>query len=189
MASRLSWEGWAGVGAIIGGLALLISFLAWQLPKSPPQSTVAPPSTSPTLGSYTSPTAQATTGVPTSHSTSSSSHSSQTTTETPRLDPLSLPEGMLGTWRGIVQQSSSKYPMTLTLSGGTAGDIVGRSEYPTLPCTGNLRLLSGGDDVVLQEEVSGSCITGEVHLELIDRNTILYKWGKSGPTTATLVRS
>jgi len=94
---------------------------------------------------------------------------------------------MVGTWKGIVEQGSSKYPVTLTLTGGAAGEIVGHIEYSTLPCKGDLTLLSGGSDVRLDEDVSGSCYGTEIQLEIVDGTTMAYTAGSY--ITATLIPS
>ena len=54
-----------------------------------------------------------------------------------------LPDSYLGTWAGIGIQTSpeSEWPVVLTFTGGSAGEVVGTSAYETLGCEGELFLI------------------------------------------------
>ena len=143
--------GWAGaaIGLVGVGLSVYFGIQAHEDSKPDPPAGSGPPT-----GTPTAPARPAT---------------PDTRAET---DPLALPAGMAGTWKGIISQPSGvpdKYAMTLTLVRAVAGQGVGRSAYPTLQCTGNLTLETGGDDVRIQEDVSqSSCVDDELRLTLLD---------------------
>ena len=88
---------------------------------------------------------------------------------------------MTGTWQGVVSQpnsSSDLYPTTTVLRTGRIGEVVGTSDYPTLGCSGNLRLIVGGPQARVREEITAetsvSCIDGDIHLSLASDGTLSW---------------
>lgn len=191
--SRLGWAGWAGISSIIAAAALVVSILAWQIPNSRmPSSSTPPPVVSSGPPNVVAPSSEQ--YPPTSSVDALPSTLRPGRSATPlsgsndNLNPLELPQSMVGSWRGIVTEGSKKYPTEVVLEGGAAGSVVGRSEYLTLDCLGELTLLSGGYDVILREQ--NNCLDVELHLELLDATTMSYAAyrGSSTIAEATLTR-
>ncbi|MBL7519546.1 hypothetical protein I6A84_15915, partial [Frankia sp. CNm7] len=101
-----------------------------------------------------------------------------------------LPSGMVGTWSGTLTQSATadraeeKYNVTLTLRGGEVGDVVGTSNYPTIPCGGDLVLEQTGTRVQVTEQITTgteNCADEvTVFLELESTGTLLYHFDDAG---------
>lgn len=161
--------GWAGAAIGLVGVGLSVYFGMQAHDDSEPD---PPTGTGRPTGTPTTPATSATRAGP---------------------DPLALPPGMAGTWKGIVSQPDGdpdKYAMTLTLVKATAGQGVGRSAYPTLRCTGNLTLATGGDDVRILEDVSQStCADDELRLTLLDdHNLSVVMWYRNTEIAAGTLR-
>ncbi len=98
-------------------------------------------------------------------------------------DPLAMPRGFVGRWRGPATQSgSSDYGVDLTLKAGEVGDAVGRIRYPGLECGGTLTLQSiNRSRVTLREEITVdpryTCVrTGVVTLARSAAGRLAYRW-------------
>jgi hypothetical protein len=110
---------------------------------------------------------------------------------TPAQGPDALPSAMVGTWTGTVNQSDpaadyqASYVVTLVLRGGVTGNVVGTSDYPTVPCTGDLLLNRGGSDVQVTEHiVSGTqCSDTMLSLSLDAGGNLRYHFDDSGDGT------
>ncbi len=88
-----------------------------------------------------------------------------------------VPNGYHGTWRGASTTAGGSWTISLALSGGARGGIVGTIAYPSLQCGGKLSLtqISSGSIRLLQDIVYGNCIDGlTVTLSLINDTTIHY---------------
>ncbi|GAB2807522.1 hypothetical protein GCM10022221_00970 [Actinocorallia aurea] len=73
----------------------------------------------------------------------------------------SVPEAMIGTWTGVVDQTGAKantYTVTVTLFHGGHSEVVGRTSY-SLPCEGELVLegVSGQSATFGETILSGGC--------------------------------
>lgn len=96
-----------------------------------------------------------------------------------------------GRWSGVVQEDVI-YPMGLTVTGGVL-----RTEYPTLPCTGELELVSvDGSTVVYMEKVieGGDVCLDDISVTLALQSdgrleARLYLQGGKAVGTALLTRA
>jgi serine/threonine protein kinase len=90
-----------------------------------------------------------------------------------------------GTWRGQIYQqdsSDSPYPAVFTITSGKRGDIVGKSVYPTLECSGDLELITASSTALtVREKITKGamkCIT--VTITLTRRSTGALAYSYSG---------
>jgi len=111
---------------------------------------------------------------------------------TPTTGADQLPAALIGTWSGVVTQNNpstnfhTSYAVTLVLHGGTVGNVVGTSSYPSIPCTGDLLLDRGGSEVMVTEHiVSGthSCSDTPLSLKLDGSGNLVYHFADSGDGT------
>ncbi|WP_131804105.1 hypothetical protein [Pseudofrankia sp. BMG5.36] len=99
-----------------------------------------------------------------------------------------LPAVMRGTWSGtVVQQytrdNSSNYSVTITLTGGTVGSVVGTSSYPTSPCSGDLQLRAVGTTVEVFEHITigaSKCFDTTLFLTLNGNDGLTYHFDDVG---------
>lgn len=118
------------------------------------------------------------------------------TPQSPKPHPLTL---FTGEWTGdIVQFSpSTRYNATLVIAIPTAGQIVGTSSYPSLECSGNLRLVGVSDKVLRVEELitegkavpfgTKGCVNGFIILELLPDGRLFYRFtDKNNSNAASL---
>jgi len=78
---------------------------------------------------------------------------------------VGVPPQFAGTWRGTaIQPSSKQYPTFSLIVTLVRGSMTGTTGYPTLQCTGTLRLLSNANGVMhLRERITaGGCTDGGV---------------------------
>ncbi|ONH25090.1 hypothetical protein BL253_28265 [Pseudofrankia asymbiotica] len=109
-----------------------------------------------------------------------------------------LPAGMRGTWSGTVvqrstQSNSTSYAVTITLTGGATGSVVGTSSYPTSPCSGDLTLNVVGTTVEVFEHITAGmthCFDTTLFLTLGGNDSLTYHFDDVGYGTgdATLTR-
>jgi hypothetical protein len=107
-----------------------------------------------------------------------------------------FPDGLTGIWNGTVTQTSpatqsgpaagpsTTFTVTLVLRGGTVGNVVGTSRYPTIPCSGELVLLgSGGSDVQVTEHIltgTDGCVDTTLSLRLDGAGRLIYHFDDVG---------
>jgi hypothetical protein len=125
--------------------------------------------------------------------TSSPSTGSPTSTSagsTPRSSPPSsaasaaLPEALVGSWEGTVDQESSQttYTVEITLSDRPdAAGRIGTVSYPTLECSGYYTLDEVEDDgVTVVEHITegtGNCLDDvEITLAVVDADHVTYSF-------------
>ncbi|MBT0773217.1 hypothetical protein KIH74_30010 [Kineosporia sp. J2-2] len=156
---------WERIGAVAGVVGVVIALVAILVSHSDASS-----------GDTTGTQQPAVQGQNPVQDEDTSPGTERTTSGQDLLDALDLPRAYVGTWRGMVKQGDQKYLAVLRLTAGSAGESVGGSEYPTLECTGELQLISGGDDVVVKEDVdSTGCVDVEIRLALRDDGTLDYR--------------
>lgn len=89
---------------------------------------------------------------------------------------------ILGTWEGLGVQGSDTWPLSVTITGGSPGTVVGTSTYPTLNCGGNLVLVSSAPGhLTLTEQLtyngSRMCADqGTITLDLQSDGTLAFTW-------------
>jgi hypothetical protein len=109
----------------------------------------------------------------------------------PAAGPDQLPAELRGTWTGDVAQKdpahefNTTYPVTLVLRGGSIGQVVGTSNYPTIPCSGDLLLNQGGSAVQVTEHIVGgtNCSDTTVSLTLNGNGELVYHFDDVGDGT------
>lgn len=85
----------------------------------------------------------------------------------PQAGPSSVPSGFIGLWQGSVRQPDyGDYSAVVTIDGGALGSVVGKVEWPMMPCTGTFTLRAVTDkQITVSVKVSGShCIDGTIVL-------------------------
>jgi hypothetical protein len=96
----------------------------------------------------------------------------------PPADPV-LPQAYRGRWRGTdTSDPSLTTTLSLSLSKGEVGKVVGRSSYTgAITWSGTLKLIEvGADAVVLQEELEPPSVgTATIVLSATSRNTMVYE--------------
>lgn len=110
---------------------------------------------------------------------------------TPDSDPGQFPTALIGTWTGSVHQQDpahdydATYDVALVLRGGTTGQVVGTSSYPTIPCTGDLVMTQGGASVQVTERiVAGTqCTDTTLSLSLDGSGNLVYHFDDVGDGT------
>ncbi|OHV32080.1 hypothetical protein BCD49_30925 [Pseudofrankia sp. EUN1h] len=110
--------------------------------------------------------------------------------------PNQLPAAMRGTWSGSVRQQGTntvQYNVTITLTGGAVGSVVGTSSYPTVPCSGDLLLSATGTTVQVSEHITigqSDCFDTTLFLALDGSGNLTYHFDDVGYGTgdATLTR-
>lgn len=124
---------------------------------------------------------------------------SSATGDAPQASGAALEEPFVGTtWTGTGYQESpaNTWPVTITLTGGNEGEVVGTIDYPTLGCGGEIILteVNTEDDFGsfwAQEHITygqDNCIDGGRFLFHLSEGAFLlnFEWtSPSGPTTAT----
>jgi serine/threonine protein kinase len=100
-----------------------------------------------------------------------------------------------GTWRGqIFQEDSIKspYPTVFTITSGKRGDIVGKSVYPTLECSGDLELITvSSTALTVREKITKgtlNCITVTITLTRRGNGALAYSY-RGGVGHGTLSKS
>jgi serine/threonine protein kinase len=117
----------------------------------------------------------------------SSGRSSPKTTGKSRVDT-----SFLGTWRGSIDQQGdpkSPYPAVLSMKSGRVNDIVGRSSYPTLHCSGQLTLLTASKDrLTVRENITEgtNCVTATLTLVHRSNGSLDYSFSSPVPGHGTL---
>ncbi|ADP83558.1 hypothetical protein [Pseudofrankia inefficax] len=109
----------------------------------------------------------------------------------PAAGPDELPAELRGTWTGNVTQKdpahefNTTYPVTLVLRGGSIGQVVGTSNYPTIPCSGDLLLNQGGNAVQVTEHIVGgtNCSDTALSLTLDGNGNLVYHFDDVGDGT------
>jgi hypothetical protein len=110
----------------------------------------------------------------------------------------SLPQRFRGTWEGTVGTPSFQSPVTIQLTGGNVGEVVGTIDYAAMPCRGTLALrgvVADGNRVELTEAItSGPCpFEGPtVTLTLQTSGSLAYAWthpDQSAVSSGTLTRT
>jgi hypothetical protein len=91
------------------------------------------------------------------------------------------PKGIVGTWRGDMQQPGvAPFPVTITLWGCDSDSTCGRIEHSTLQCVGSLRSLGVRDGMHLFEQViqsgRGKCLDGVNNLIPQGDRTLIRVW-------------
>lgn len=108
-----------------------------------------------------------------------------------------LPAGMNGTWSGSLTQKNAsntvQYNVTITLTGGAVGSVVGTSSYPTVPCAGDLTLTAVGARVQVAEHITNGqndCFDTTLLLGLDGSGNLTYHFDDVGYGTGdgTLTR-
>lgn len=111
-----------------------------------------------------------------------------------------LPDAFTGHWEGTGAQRNptAEWPVTLTLTGGHPGDVVGTIDYPTLACGGELTLQSADTSaasVELAEDLTfGEAVCadgGIVHLAILSDGSLDFQWSHpaiDSPAAGTLNR-
>lgn len=95
---------------------------------------------------------------------------------------------VLGVWKGTVKQNGlSPYNVELYLYDFKEGAKVGTSYYPTLGCSGSLRLQAWGDDVSVFNEAFNSgarkeCQDAIINAKLTGRDKASLIWGNTRGT-------
>lgn len=110
------------------------------------------------------------------------------TGQTP-VESFEVPESYLGTWEGSGTQTNPEidWPITISLTGGAYGDIVGTVDYPTLGCGGELILnrvdfddffLDISEDITYGEDncIANGLFTIEAPSDEADE-TMEFQWG------------
>jgi hypothetical protein len=96
-------------------------------------------------------------------------------------DQPGMPNAMVGRWTGTYTYAGSGLsdPVTLTLTGGPVGTVVGTSFYSQGNCAGQLTLERGGAAVeVFEHIVSGStCFSASLSLSLDSTGHLVYSFG------------
>lgn len=109
-----------------------------------------------------------------------------------------LPSGYIGTWAGTGYQTDAdgnadgEWTITLTLTGGPIGIIVGTVNYPGLGCSGELTYLgpdhpTHGQGIMLSEDITtgeGACIDGGTFLLSFGSSSDLYFYWESPDSTS-----
>jgi hypothetical protein len=109
----------------------------------------------------------------------------------PDSDPGQFPTDLIGTWTGSVNQKDpahdfdSTYDVSLVLRGGTTGQVIGTSSYPTIPCSGDLVMTAGGANVQVTEHiVAGTqCTDTKLSLRLDGSGNLIYHFDDVGDGT------
>jgi hypothetical protein len=110
-----------------------------------------------------------------------------------------LPDAYFGHWEGTATQTNptAEWPLTITLTGGRASAVVGRIDYSSLVCSGELRLKFLNDDgtVELAEDITNGeevCADGGVvTLHANADGSLEYRWTHpivNSPATGVLSR-
>jgi hypothetical protein len=121
------------------------------------------------------------------------------TSEAPSSSGTALPDTFAGTtWTGTGQQENptNSWPVTVSLTGGNEGDVIGTIDYPTLGCGGEIVLTEVNVEdnfgsFWAQEHITygqENCIDGGRFLFFLSEGAFLlnFDWtSPSGPTTAT----
>jgi hypothetical protein len=126
-------------------------------------------------------------------------------TETATLAPgpagATVPDAFVATWSGTGTQVNPavEWPVTITITGGGVGDVVGTSDYPGQACGGELILRGAtADAIVLTEQLTyglDSCTDGgTITLSGLDVIAVSFDWsgtradGSASSATGTLDR-
>jgi len=98
-----------------------------------------------------------------------------------------LPAGMVGTWTGTgtvtAGSDSARFTVTISLTGGAVGNVVGTSTYPAAPCTGNLTLVNVGTKVEVSEHITtrtDDCFDSTLYLAVDASGHLLYHFDDEG---------
>jgi hypothetical protein len=111
-----------------------------------------------------------------------------------------LPDDFFGHWEGTATQvnPTAEWPLEITLTGGRASAVVGRIDYPTLACGGELRLrfLNEDGSIELAEDITeGEAVCadgGFVTLRATADGALEFGWSHpivNSPATGVLNRA
>ena len=107
------------------------------------------------------------------------------------LPPSKTPDSLIGRWSGTVLQynTSQDYSAIVDLYSASIGSPTGTVSYPTLGCSGELRLISIDVSMVLVTEYltnnpNNVCVsTATLSLQLDGKGAIIYRWLPNGPNS------
>ena len=99
-----------------------------------------------------------------------------------------VPDQFIATWsgRGVQENPYGEWAVTISITGGEVGEIVGTSEYPEESCGGNLVLQEvTADSIVMREQLTYGQETcadgGTITLSGIDGGGCQFAWSGIGP--------
>jgi hypothetical protein len=99
-----------------------------------------------------------------------------------------VPNDFIATWsgRGVQENPYGEWAVTISITGGGVGDVVGTSEYPEESCGGNLILQEvTADSIVLLEQLTYGQQTcadnGTITLSGVDGGGCQFAWSGIGP--------
>jgi hypothetical protein len=124
---------------------------------------------------------------------------STTVDQAPSSSGDALPETFVGTtWTGtgLQENPANTWPVTIALTGGNEGEVIGTIDYPTLGCGGEIVLIEVNTEdnfgsFQAQERITygqDNCIDGGRFLFFLSEGAFLlnFEWtSPTGPTTAT----
>lgn len=126
---------------------------------------------------------------------------SEASVESSQPSRATMPDDYLGTWlgTGVQVNPSVEWPLTIDLTGGDTGAVVGTSDYPNDQCGGNLILQEvTADSIILIEQLTygqGACTDGgTITLSGLDVVAVHFEWngtrndGSASSATGTLFR-
>lgn len=188
------WAAIAGIVAIPLALAMILFGDGWLNPDPPPPG--ATPTVHVQISHAPDPKPRPT---PEPTPTPTPERAVETVEPTPTPDHGDLPKRFAGTWVGLVDEtggcSRCPYPVRLELDGGYVGETVGRIDYTTFRCSGDLTLVEASRTRLTVTETiterGGNCTsTGTLFLTYRAEGKIGYRWGRTSDTaTGTLSRS
>lgn len=114
----------------------------------------------------------------------------------PEDEPSGEPGDFSGTWTGRALQSGKSWPMSVTFEKARGASMVAHVSYTDRRCRADWALHGTdarhwqGDENVHTDPFSRCPNHGKVTIDLIDDDTISWRWnGSGGSASATLERS
>ena len=86
---------------------------------------------------------------------------------------------IIGTWSGqLTQIGFGDYPVEMIINNLVVGENSGNTNYASIPCSGELTLLSNTDSLHVFSEMisSGLCDSGEIELYKLSEDSIQFNW-------------